>query len=133
MIEVDGLAEVVLHVHDVPRAVAFYEALLGLERMSPEGNPGPIFFRAGQATSRVPSMLVLVPLPADAPAFDHPRTLHHLALTVSEASFESARTILSDAGYEVRDGRHPILPVRTLYVTDPEGNEVELIAPTGAV
>ncbi len=129
MIEIDGLAEVVLHVHDVPRAVAFYGTLLGLERMSPEGHPGPIFFRAGQATSHVPSMLVLVPLPADAPAFDHPRSLHHLALTVSDASFESSREILSDAGYEVRNGKHPLLAVRTMYVTDPEGNEVELIAP----
>ena len=129
MIEIDGLAEVVLHVHDVPRAVAFYGALLGLKRMSPEGHPGPIFFQAGQATDHVPSMLVLVPLPPGAPAFDRPRSLHHLALTVTEASFESARTILSDAGYEVRDGKHPMLAVRTMYVTDPEGNEVEFIAP----
>ena len=62
MIQIDGLAEVVLNVRDASRAVAFYGGLLGLERMTPEGQPGPIFFRAGQATDRVPSLLVLVPL-----------------------------------------------------------------------
>ena len=54
MIQIDGLAEVVLNVHDASRAVAFYGGLLGLERITPEGQPGPIFFRAGQATDRVP-------------------------------------------------------------------------------
>ena len=54
MIQIDGLAEVVLNVRDASRAVAFYGDLLGLERMTPEDQPGPIFFRAGQATDRVP-------------------------------------------------------------------------------
>ena len=62
MIQIDGLAEVVLNVRDASRAVAFYGDLLGLERMTPADQPGPIFFRAGQATDRVPSLLVLVPL-----------------------------------------------------------------------
>ena len=63
MIKIDGLAEVVLNVRDASRAVAFYGDLLGLERMTPAEQPGPIFFRTGQATDRVPSLLVLVPLP----------------------------------------------------------------------
>ena len=129
MIEVDGLAEVVLHVHDVSAAVAFYGNVLGLERLTPVGSPGPIFFRVGRATPDVPSLLVLVPLPPDAPEFTPPRALHHLALTVSESSFEPARDLLAAAGYDVRDGKHPVLAVRTIYVTDPEGNEVELISP----
>jgi catechol 2,3-dioxygenase-like lactoylglutathione lyase family enzyme len=129
MIEIDGLAEVVLNVRDATRAVAFYGGLLGLERMTPADQPGPIFFRAGQATDRVPSLLVLVPLSPGSAAFGEPRTLHHLALTVPEAIFDEARAILTGAGIEVRDGKHPVLAVRTLYVTDPDGNEVELISP----
>lgn len=129
MIAIDGLAEVVLNIRDVPRAVAFYQNLLGLERMTPQGQPGPIFFRVGNATSRVPSLVVLVPLPADSGEFTSPRTLHHLALTMPAEAFEAARETFRAAGVEVRDGKHPVLAVRTMYVSDPEGNEVELISP----
>ena len=129
MIQIDGLAEVVLNVRDLPRALAFYGDVLGLERISPLGQPGPVFFRAGQATARVPSLVVLVPLPADSPDFALPRTLHHLALTVPADAFDAARNALTTAGLEVRDGKHPVLAVRTMYVTDPDGNEVELISP----
>ena len=129
MIQIDGLAEVVLNVRDPKQAVAFYGGLLGLQRISPEGQAGPIFFRVGQANDRIPSLLVLVPLPANAPAFAAPRTLHHLALTIPAALFDDARSTLVEAGIEVRDGQHPVLSVRTMYVTDPDGNEVEFISP----
>jgi catechol 2,3-dioxygenase-like lactoylglutathione lyase family enzyme len=132
MIQIDGLAEVVLNVRNVSRSVAFYGGLLGLERMTPEGQPGPIFFRAGQATDRVPSLLVLVPLSPESQDFQDPRTLHHLALTIPAAEFDEARATLTNAGVEVRDGKHPVLAVRTMYVTDPDGNEVELISPEPA-
>src|SRR4051812_1718142 len=82
VIAVDGLAEVVLNVHDAARSLQFYQELLGLERISPVSQPGPIFLRAGSATADVPSLIVLVPLPADTNDFTTPRTLHHLALTI---------------------------------------------------
>jgi catechol 2,3-dioxygenase-like lactoylglutathione lyase family enzyme len=129
MIEIDGLAEVVLNVRDPERALAFYQGLLGLKRISPEGAPGPIFLRAGKATAEVPSLVVLAPLPPDSPAFGTPRTLHHLALTIPEVGFDAARERLTSAGLEVRDGKHPVLAVRTMYITDPDGNEVEFISP----
>ena len=132
MIQIDGLAEVVLNVRDASRAVAFYGGLLGLERMTPEGQPGPIFFRAGQASNQVPSLLVLVPLAPGSEEFREPRTLHHLALTIPAEAFDAARAALTDAGIEVRDGKHPVLAVRTMYVTDPDGNEVEFISPDRA-
>jgi catechol 2,3-dioxygenase-like lactoylglutathione lyase family enzyme len=132
MIQIDGLAEVVLNVHDASRAVAFYGGLLGLERMTPEGQTGPIFFRAGQATEGVPALLVLVPLSPGTQDFQEPRTLHHLALTIPAAEFDAARAALTNAGVTVRDGKHPVLAVRTMYVTDPDGNEVEFISPEPA-
>jgi hypothetical protein len=30
--------------------------------------------------------------------------------------------------YDVRLGEHPFLPVRGMYIDDPDGNEVDLIA-----
>jgi catechol 2,3-dioxygenase-like lactoylglutathione lyase family enzyme len=77
----------------------------------------------------VPSLLVLVPLATDAGEFGYPRSLHHLALTIPAAAFDEARVALVDAGIQVRDGQHPVLAVRTMYVTDPDGNEVEFISP----
>ena len=128
-IRIEGLAEVVLNVQDAPRALAFYRDLLGLEQVSPPDRPGPIFLRAGAATERLPALVVLVPLPADAAAFETPRTLHHLALAVPPDAFDAARDALAAAGLDLRTGQHPILPSRTMYVDDPDGNEVELIAP----
>ena len=133
MIAIDGLAEVVINVHDTQRSLAFYQDLLGLERVSPEGQPGPIFLRAGQATDRVPSLVVLAPLPENTNAFDAPRTLNHLALTIPADAFDASREALVAAGLDVRGGKHPILAVRTMYVTDPDGNEVEFISPEPAV
>jgi len=132
MIQIDGLAEVVLNIRDASRAIAFYGDLLGLDRMTPSDQPGPIFFHVGQATDRVPSLLVLVPLALGTQNFGEPRTLHHLALTIPAAAFDESRATLIDAGIEVRDGKHPVLAVRTMYLTDPDGNEVELISPEPA-
>jgi catechol-2,3-dioxygenase len=128
-IEVEGLAEVVLNVHDMERSLAFYRDLLGLTVISPPERTNPVFLRAGAATATLPALVVLVQLPADAPAFAPPRTLHHLALAVAADAFDAAQAALTRRGFAIRTGQHPILPSRTMYVDDPDGNEVELIAP----
>lgn len=129
-IEIDGLAEVVLSVRNLERSLAFYQGVLGLRRISPEDRPGPIFLQAGTAIGEIPAIVVLAPLPPDSPEFTGPRSLHHLALTTSAGTAAAIRPTLEELGYEVRDGKHPILRnVQTLYVTDPDGNEVELISP----
>ena len=128
-IEVEGLAEVVLNVHDMARSLAFYRDLLGLTVISPPERTNPVFLRAGAATAALPALVVLVQLPPDAPAFAPPRTLHHLALAVAADTFDAALGALTRRGFAVRTGQHPVLPSRTMYVDDPDGNEVELIAP----
>ena len=130
-VRVEGLAEVVLNVRDMGRALAFYRDLLGLDLLSPPEQRNPVFLRAGAATAELPALVVLVQLPADAPPFAAPRTLHHLALAVPAAAFDAAREALIARGLAPRSGQHPILPSRTMYVDDPDGNEVELIAPVG--
>lgn len=128
-IAVEGLAEVVLNVRDMGRSLAFYRDLLGLTVISPAEMTSPVFLRAGAATTDLPALVVLVQLPPDAPEFAPPRTLHHLALAVPANRFDAAREALTTRGYAVRTGQHPVLPSRTMYVSDPDGNEVELIAP----
>jgi catechol 2,3-dioxygenase-like lactoylglutathione lyase family enzyme len=125
--KVRGLAEVVLWVHDMERALGFYSGVLGLTRISPPERPSPVFLRAGDPAVAVPQMLVLVQLPPDAGPFLRPRTLHHLALEVAPEDFDAEKVRLEGLGFSVRGGQHPVIPSRTLYVDDPEGNEVEII------
>ena len=128
-VRIEGLAEVVLNVRDMDRALGFYRDLLGLTVISPPERTNPVFLRAGAATETLPAMVVLVQLPAGAAEFATPRTLHHLALAVPAAAFDATRDALTAHGLAVRTGQHPVLPSRTMYVDDPDGNEVEFIAP----
>jgi catechol-2,3-dioxygenase len=97
--------------------------------ISPPERTNPVFLRAGAATAELPALVVLVQLPPDASAFAAPRTLHHLALAVRADAFDAAYEVLTRRGFSIRTGQHPVLPSRTMYVDDPDGNEVELIAP----
>jgi catechol 2,3-dioxygenase-like lactoylglutathione lyase family enzyme len=130
---VAGLAEIVLWTHDPEGSLAFYRDLLGLEVISPPELPNR-FLSTGEASAGVPAMIVLVPHPDGAaggfPPGKKERVLHHLAFKVSADRYEELRQRCSAAGLEVRGGVHPVLKgVRTFYVDDPMGNEVELIAP----
>ncbi|RIK47137.1 MAG: hypothetical protein DCC58_00920 [Chloroflexi bacterium] len=120
-----GLAEIVLNVHDLQASLAFYRDLLGLEVL---GSPGPVFLRVGPGQAGIPQMLVLVPLPQGAAPFSAPRTLHHLALEVAPADFDAVLQALRAHGFNPRGGAHPVVASRTLYIDDPDGNEVEIIA-----
>jgi catechol 2,3-dioxygenase-like lactoylglutathione lyase family enzyme len=132
---VDGLAEIVLWAADVEVALEFYRDRLGLEPISPATMPNK-FLRAGKAADgAIPQMVVLIPHPYPDDYFPahkkkEQRTLHHLAFRVSPREYEALETRFIEAGIEVRHGTHPVLKnVRTFYVDDPDGNEVEIIAP----
>jgi catechol-2,3-dioxygenase len=124
MTTIKGIAEIVLNVHDLPASLKFYQDVLGLEII---GRPGPVFLRAGSPAVSVPQMVVLVPLPAASEDFAKPRTLHHLALELAPADFDAEEARLKMLGYQIRYGQHPVIPSRTMYVDDPDGNEVEFI------
>jgi catechol 2,3-dioxygenase len=132
---VRGLAEVVLMVKDVPAALHFYKDVLGLETISPPGMQGPTFLRVGPAGTGVPPQIVLVPRPATAPELPgdrRQRSVHHIGLEVAAGDLATERARLEGLGLEVRTGQHPFLPVEAIYVDDPDGNEVELVAWTGS-
>ncbi|MDQ2943038.1 MAG: VOC family protein [Candidatus Dormibacteraeota bacterium] len=129
---VAGLAEIVLWVRDMERALSFYRDLFGLEVISPPELPNK-FLRAGDGAAGVPEMIVLIPHPdrsVEFPREKPKRVLHHLAFRVDGAAYDDLQSRMTAAGLEVRLGIHPVLKgVRTFYVDDPEGNEIEVIAP----
>jgi len=126
------LAEIVLWVRDMSRALDFYRDLFGLSVISPPELPNK-FLLAGPGEGPVPEMIVLVPHPEPSGAFPREkslRPLHHMAFNVSADQYDQLVDQCRAAGLEVRDGIHPVLKgVRTFYVDDPDGNEIEVIAP----
>ena len=125
------LAEIVLWVRDMDQALAFYRDLFGLFQISPPELKNR-FLRAGPGEGPVPEMIVLVPHPQPSGAFpvEKPlRPLHHLAFNVAAERYDELERRCREAGLEVRGGIHPVLHgVRTFYVDDPDGNEVECIS-----
>jgi catechol 2,3-dioxygenase-like lactoylglutathione lyase family enzyme len=128
---VAGLQEVVLWTRDPAASVAFYRDRFGLEPITPPEAPRT-FLRAGDDIAGVPQVIVLIPHPdpeGDFPAEKTERPLHHFAFVVEPGRFDELRAELEAAGHGTRDGVHPILKdVRTFYLDDPDGNEVEVIA-----
>lgn len=125
--KIRGITEIVLWVHEKGKALQFYRDVLGLTVISPPSMKDPVFLEAGGAPTGVPQMIVLVQLPPESGAFATPRQLHHLALEISPTDFDNEMERLKGLGFEVRAGKHPVIPSRTMYINDPDGNEIELI------
>ena len=126
MKKVVGISEIVLWVADKERALRFYRDLLGLEVISPSTLPN-VFLKAGEGNAGIPQMIVLVPKTEEVKAKPSGYQLHHMALEVPEEEFDAQHAALVTAGYSPRSGKHPVLASRTMYVDDPDGNEVEFI------
>jgi catechol-2,3-dioxygenase len=124
-----GIAEIVLWTEDKEKALAFYRDLLGFEVISPPTLPN-VFLKVGEGHAGIPQMVVLVPKPAELQGKGQAYQLHHLAFELAPDEFDTQAEQLAAGGHSVRGGKHPVLASRTMYVTDPDGNEVEFICRT---
>jgi glyoxylase I family protein len=124
MSAISNLVEVVLVVDDMERSLDFYRGVLGLELISPPQLPAK-FLRIGPPGSGIPLQIVLVPRGGPAPS-QAPKVLHHIGLAVAPTDYEPERQRLSAAGFELRTGEHPFMPVEAFYLNDPDGNEIEI-------
>tara|TARA_B100001123_G_scaffold3790_1_gene5102 strand:+ start:14075 stop:14479 length:405 start_codon:yes stop_codon:yes gene_type:complete len=129
--KIRGLTEVVILVHDMDKSVNFYRDVIGLTVMSSPDIRGAVFLLIGEQPDTIPQQLVLIPLPEGTDAFPDERTqrpMHHFGIEVATEDFESERERLESLGYELRFGEHPFLPLKGMYLDDPDGNEIEFIA-----
>jgi catechol-2,3-dioxygenase len=78
-------------------------------------------------------MIVLVPKSDEIKAKPSGWQLNHLAFELPEEAFDAQHAAFVAAGYQPRDGKHPVLASRTMYIDDPDGNEVEFICRAPAV
>ncbi|MBX3011730.1 MAG: VOC family protein [Caldilineaceae bacterium] len=132
MAHIVGLAEIVLWTADKAQAVYFYHELLGLPILSPPTLPN-VFLKAGEGQAGIPQMIVLVPKSDAIRAQPSGYQLHHLAFELPTEAFDAQQQALVAAGFQPRSGVHPVLASRTMYVDDPDGNEVEFICRTPVV
>ena len=122
-VHIAGLDHVVLRVADIDRAIAFYEQVLGLHVERRLEAIGLVQLRAGAA------MIDLVPRTEDE---DEGRNMDHFAVRIAEMNVAALTAHLQRHGIdpgEVRrrygaEGYGP-----SIYITDPDGNTVELKGP----
>lgn len=117
------LGHVVFYVKDLERSLAFYRDLLGFKEV------GRIFNGAAAAltSGRTHHELLLIQVgEAPGPLQGRRRGLYHIGIKVGDSLDELrvAKRELEQAGVEI-DGMSDHTVSQSLYLRDPEGNEVE--------
>jgi glyoxylase I family protein len=122
-LRVKGLDHVVLRVADMGRAIAFYEQVLGLHVERRLETIGLVQLRAGTA------MIDLVP---GAPGEDRGRNMDHFAIRIAEMDVPALTAHLKRHGIDPGEVRRRYGAEgygSSIYITDPDGNTVELKGP----
>lgn len=129
--QVKELGHLVLYVRDLARSTAFYRDVLGWRQIvGAEGSPLPFPAAAFSAPSgRTHHELLLIEVGADAAALPEGRRvgLYHFGLKVGDSDDElrEALATVVDAGVTVT-GMSDHTVTHSLYIEDPDGNEIEL-------
>ena len=119
MLKLQGVYEIAIRVKDLARAEPFYCKILGLEPGLRDETRNWLFLRVGGAAG----MVVLQEDRGDWP-------LQHFAFAVDEPELERAISVLADLGVETQGPvHHEWMGARSLYFSDPDGNQLELCAP----
>jgi len=122
-LRVKGLDHVVLRVADMDRAVGFYEQVLGLHIERRLESIGLVQLRAGTA------MIDLVPRTEDE---DEGRNMDHFAIRIEEMDVPAITAHLKAQGIDPGEVRRRYGAEgygSSIYITDPDGNTVELKGP----
>lgn len=136
---VRALGEVAIRCADLDVMVAFYEDILGLERLRGNASEDIVFFRFGEGFAGHTQVLALFRAVPDSagepragiahgPETGERSSLHHIALSLPFAEQEAAMRWYDarQIGYTVQ--RFDWVGWRGVFTKDPEGNTVELVA-----
>ena len=122
-LRIKGLDHVVLRVADIDRSIAFYEDVLGLHVERRLAEIGLVQLRAGSA------MIDLVPRTEDE---DDGRNMDHYAVRIEEMDVPALTAHLRRHGIDPGEVRRRYGAEgygSSIYITDPDGNTVELKGP----
>ncbi len=122
MLQPIGIGHVVLKVRDLDRALAFYRDLLGF-RVSSEMSNVMIFLTA---TGESHHDLALLRVGDSAPSpMPNAVGLYHLAVQLADwEAVKHAHGVLAERGLLKGTADHGV--TKSLYTSDPDGNEIEL-------
>ena len=124
--EIKELGHLVLYVRDLPTSAAFYRDVLGWRVVMPEvpGMPAAAF-----SSGRTHHELLLIEVGPNATPIPRGRRvgLYHFGLKVGDTDDElrAARDRLIEAGVTIV-GASDHTVTHSLYILDPDGNEIEL-------
>ena len=125
---VRGLGEIAFRVNNLDAMQRFYEQVIGLPLMT--RFPDCAFFKIADGHGGHTQVLAL---------FDRSgshgyrgldaalSTIDHIAFEIPLADFADERKRLESLGLQVETAEHSWVHWRSLYVRDPEGNQVELV------
>jgi catechol 2,3-dioxygenase len=124
-IQVKELGHLVLYVRDLERSRHFYRTVLGWHEVIESPMPGAALFSSGRTHHE---LLLIEVGPGAAPIPQGRRVgMYHFGLKIGETDDEirDALAALIDAGVEiVGTADHTV--THSIYVRDPDGNEIEL-------
>lgn len=122
------LGHLVLYVRDVRRSAAFYRDVLGWRQVLPEAGTEPVG-AAAFSSGRTHHELLLIEVGADATPIPPGRRvgMYHFGLKVGDSDDElrdALATLHANQVNVVGASDHTV--THSLYITDPDGNEIEL-------
>ncbi|WP_170785263.1 VOC family protein [Ruegeria lacuscaerulensis] len=134
-----ALGEIAIRCADMRAMVAFYEDVIGLERLSGDHNSAITFFRIGPGFGGHTQVLALFhhtaaprpglhPAGAGRPTTGAGSSLHHIALSLPFQEQEAVLRWYDQLGQPYRVEQFSWIGWRGIFTEDPEGNTVELVA-----
>jgi catechol 2,3-dioxygenase len=129
--QVKELGHLVLYVRDIQRSSAFYRDVLGWRQIlpAPDDRSGVPIAAFSAPSNRTHHELLLIEVGADAAAQPEGRRigLYHFGLKVGDSDDElrEALRVLEESGTPVL-GASDHTVTHSLYIADPDGNEIEL-------
>ncbi len=127
--QVKELGHLVLYVRNLERSAAFYRDVLGWRQLAPTEELGFPAAAFSAPSNRTHHELLLIEVGEDAQALPTGRHvgLYHFGLKVGDSDDElrDALQTLQDAGATVI-GASDHTVTHSLYILDPDGNEIEL-------
>src|ERR1022692_4010260 len=125
---VRGLGEIALRVTNLDAMQKFYEEVIGLPLMTRV--PNCAFFKIADGFGGHTQVLALFDRsqnPGYRGTDAATTTIDHIAFEIALADFADELGRLKGLGLQVETAEHAWMHWRSLYVADPEGNQVELV------